>query len=914
MDLWVVYSKTAKGLRARSSWIGGLSSQLMRVLSLIDGKSNVATLMTQADSFTEEELQNAFTKLESDGYIRPILSRAAEEHHLPPHETSSPMVVEEVYQVEEIEADTLDFTNFKADDESKPKAKEAAEAKAREEAEAKVRAEAERKAKEEAERKAKEEAEAKAAAERQAKQEAEARAKAEAEAKAKEAAEAKAREEAEAKVRAEAERKAKEEAERKAKEEAEAKAAAERQAKQEAEARAKAEAEAKAKEAAEAKAREEAEAKVRAEAERKAKEEAERKAKEEAEAKAAAERQAKQEAEARAKAEAEAKAKEAAEAKAREEAEAKVRAEAERKAKEEAERKAKEEAEAKAAAERQAKQEAEARAKAEAEAKAKEAAEAKAREEAEAKVRAEAERKAKEEAERKAKEEAEAKAAAERQAKQEAEARAKAEAEAKAKEAAEAKAREEAEAKVRAEAERKAKEEAERKAKEEVEREAKEKATFEAESLIQQEAARLTAEPTDQEEAEAPSAPKPRKAPINIAKLTSIAAVSVLAAVSLLLVTLYFINLSGIIPIEKLASDKIHETVTVGSMRAALLPTPHFVLEGVKVSNAADVTIGAVRVFPVIGTLFEDTKTLRRLEIDSMTVPQESLDKVMKWMEASRGPGKLRLSHVSLRNNQVAVQGLQIPPFDAELRLDASDQLEGATLKSSDGNLSAELTPHSDRLEGTISATAWQPPIGKALVFDELNAKVIASRNGIKLVDIGGRIYGGAINGNATVGWDGPWTIGGDFTLSNASLSGISQAFGMDIALTGDLDMKASYSAKANDLPSLLNKPTIKASFTCRDGSVGSVDLARIVVQDTRGGSENLTRFDKLSGSMDLADGYYRFRQLKLIGGQLSAGGDIDLTPNQTLSGKINAEMAVQSRRFHAKLNLSGNPKQPQLK
>jgi len=53
---------------------------------------------------------------------------------------------------------------------------------------------------------------------------------------------------------------------------------------------------------------------------------------------------------------------------------------------------------------------------------------------------------------------------------------------------------------------------------------------------------------------------------------------------------------------------------------------------------------------------------------------------------------------------------------------------------------------------------------------------------------------------------------------------------------------------------------------------------------------------------------------LKLIGGQLSAGGDIDLTPNQTLSGKINAEMAVQSRRFHAKLSLSGNPKQPQLK
>jgi hypothetical protein len=469
---------------------------------------------------------------------------------------------------------------------------------------------------------------------------------------------------------------------------------------------------------------------------------------------------------------------------------------------------------------------------------------------------------------------------------------------------------------VRADAERKVKEEAEAKAAAErqAKHEAEARAKAEAEAKAKQEAARLTAERTVQEEAEAPSAPKPRKAPINIAKLTSIAAVSVLAAVSLLLVTLYFINLSGIIPIEKLASDKIHETVTVGSMRAALLPTPHFVLEGIKVGGAEDVKIGAVRVFPVIGTLFEDSKILRRLEIDSMTVPQESLDKVMKWMGASRGPGKLRLSHVSLRNNQVVVQGLQIPPFDAEIRLDASDQFEGATLKSGDGKLSAELTPNSDRLEATITAAGWQPPIGAMLVFDELNAKLIASRKGIKIVDIGGRIYGGAINGNGTVAWDGPWTVAGEFTLSNASLSAISQAFGTDIVLTGDLDMKANYSAKANDLPSLLNKPTIKGSFTCRDGSVGSIDLARIVVQDTRGSSENLTRFGKLSGSMDLADGYYRFRQLKLVGGQLSAGGDIDLAPDKNLSGKISAEMAVQSRRFHAKLSLSGNPKKPQLK
>jgi hypothetical protein len=65
---------------------------------------------------------------------------------------------------------------------------------------------------------------------------------------------------------------------------------------------------------------------------------------------------------------------------------------------------------------------------------------------------------------------------------------------------------------------------------------------------------------------------------------------------------------------------------------------------------------------------------------------------------------------------------------------------------------------------------------------------------------------------------------------------------------------------------------------------------------------------------MDLTNGSYQFRKINLAWGNLSASGNMDITANKNLSGKINAEMILQSRQFRTRLDISGNLKQPQLK
>jgi hypothetical protein len=66
------------------------------------------------------------------------------------------------------------------------------------------------------------------------------------------------------------------------------------------------------------------------------------------------------------------------------------------------------------------------------------------------------------------------------------------------------------------------------------------------------------------------------------------------------------------------------------------------------------------------------------------------------------------------------------------------------------------------------------------------------------------------------------------------------------------------------------------------------------------------TRFDKLTGSVKIKNGSYQYRQLALKSDQFQASGNVDIQPNQEISGNISANLAAQSRRLQANFNLAG--------
>ncbi len=681
------------------------------------------------------------------------------------------------------------------------------------------------------------------------------------------AAEARARRDEQAKTRAEEEERANLEAEL----EAEALA---KEAKGRAQAEATAEAEALAREAAEkARARAEAQARLEAEAQVRASEAA-------AEAKAKAEARTRLEAEARvrealAKAEAEARSREQAEAKARAEAEARARAEAEARAKEAAEARARE-AEARA-------KEAEAKAKAEAEARARAAEEARVKAEAEARARKRLEARARE-AEARAREEQAARAR-EAKAKAEEEARAKAEAEAWAKAEAEARARKEAEAREQAE-------EAQARA------EAAERAIAAARTMSAEQA---------KAKGKAAATPKAGKKP---AKWGRILGAYLAGLVVITVVLVQVAPLSFYIPqVEKLASDRLREPVTISSMHVSLLPRPHLVLDAVAVGRLQDLKIGTVRVTPELMSLFGGARVLKTVELESLSLDQDALSMASQWGTPGRDGAsqKLRVDQLKLKDARLLLKGITLPAFGGVLELGRDGALRKASLRSADDKLSMEFTRTGPEFGLDLTAWNWQPPTGPAVVFTELHLKGVTKPGGLLINAVSGRLYDGTVSGSARLGWDDGWRLDGHLDAAKVDLNPLVKALAPDMSAKGKLDAEVDYLMRGRTWEGLWREPRVKAVFKVRDGEVYNMDLMRALQappgEPVRGGQ---TRFDELSGTLTLSQGVYRFRQLNLSSGLLRAGGYGAISPNGEWSGQLDVEVKSKSITVAAPLGLSG--------
>ncbi len=382
MDKKTIYSKTGKGVLEIKNKAGKLPKDLVKVLTLIDGKSTVADLIAKAN-LNDAEINKALSDLTTGGYIKEFANTSTGTQgggggsYVDDLDfTSSLSPGKNVYQNAQSEwrqRETADRAKAEQDAKSKREEeerlkKEQAAKQAREESTHLAKIEAERKTKEAAGQKVREETERKAKveadvmaqtqrdlakileAERKTFELAERKKLEEQQQKAKEDTERRSREESESKVKDDDDRRRREEEERKRKEEDD------RKRKEEEERRRREDEERNKREEEERKRREEDERKKREEEERKRKEDEERKRKEEEE------RKRREEAERKKREEEERKRKEDEERRRKEEEERKRREEEERKKREEEERKRKEEEEhARAEAERKRKEEEERR-------------------------------------------------------------------------------------------------------------------------------------------------------------------------------------------------------------------------------------------------------------------------------------------------------------------------------------------------------------------------------------------------------------------------------------------------------------------------------------------------------------------------------------------------------------------------
>jgi chemotaxis protein histidine kinase CheA len=580
----------------------------------------------------------------------------------------------------------------------------------------------------------------------------------------------------------------------------------------------------------------------------------------------------------------------AAERKAREAAEAKAAAEklayeqAERNAMQElalkvaAERKAREEAEQQAQAARQAREAAEQRAQAAAGnpdelRKAREQAEASARAAEEAVARANAI----------AAEAAQAKFVAESRVKAEQEARAAAEQRAKAE--AVQRVMQEQQSQQRAESDVQARVAQELKAREQAERDADAKARAEAEAR-----ARKAAEERKlrgPEPVVANGAPPQVRRKKNWALRGAVATVVLVAAGIGLL---HVMPLSGYVPgVQDLMSKRVGQPVTIGSMRYEMFPASQLTLQSVNIGKLQEIKIDAL-VVPIgpVG-LLSGTRSFDTVEAHRVAVQQDALAALPAWTHAQSAEPALQVRRVKLRSVKVASARLELPQLDVDAGFGTRGELTKATINVQKARF--DVTPKDKTWEVTLSASGWRPFIGPAIEFDEIEATAIVDSNQATVSEYKGRVGGGAISGQFKVRWNGAIQGSGDIKLENGRLNQLMPYFTRNFTSSGTLSLTATYALSSTDMRTLFDGARLEGTFSIAGGEFNNVDVARALQAAKAGGLRGgKTRFENLTGAVQVNGNQVSYRQLQLTSGALSASGNVEINDG-TLSGRINAEI-----------------------
>jgi uncharacterized protein involved in outer membrane biogenesis len=378
----------------------------------------------------------------------------------------------------------------------------------------------------------------------------------------------------------------------------------------------------------------------------------------------------------------------------------------------------------------------------------------------------------------------------------------------------------------------------------------------------------------------------------------------------------FFIALDGYIPqIEKAASARVKEPVSIKSIRFAALPLPSVVVEGITVGTADDVKIGKVRVIPDLFSLWQATRVVKSMEIDSLILTQKAIDRIPGWSTADgAAPSQVRIESIRLDNAMVKLGKTDFGPFDARINLDEKGEPGETSIVTKDGKFKAFIKPDNSKYLIDASARGWTLPVGPALVFDELSIKGVATLHDAELAEVRSRLYGGTAMGRMSINWQKGLRLDGNLEISQVETQQLASLLSPGTHVSGKLSAKPVFSAAAASADQLMHALRLETPFNVQNGTIHGVDIqkaaANLVKQGTTGGE---TRFEHLSGHLFMERGGYRFTQLKIASGALAADGNVNISAKKELSGRINAQINAVGTSAKVPLNVAGTVDAPLL-
>ncbi|MBI5435598.1 MAG: hypothetical protein HY937_00530 [Nitrosomonadales bacterium] len=361
--------------------------------------------------------------------------------------------------------------------------------------------------------------------------------------------------------------------------------------------------------------------------------------------------------------------------------------------------------------------------------------------------------------------------------------------------------------------------------------------------------------------------------------------------------------------IENKMSAQLRQPVHIGHLKATLLPLPKLELQDIAVGSARELKAGNVVLNFGFSALFSEIKAIGRVEIDNLTLSAESFDKALGWLQAAGGDANYPVAHMELRHASVSGEGISLPSVNGSADLDAQGHFTKVVLGSEDGKLGMELKPQQSRWQIALNLKESSLPLLPGIPFNELNAKGEVDEGAARFNEIDGRLYGGALMGNANLTWQKDWQMQGHLTVKAMELQNTLPQFGV----TGEMEGDANFTLGGAKLPQLTNALNLDGSFLVKKGVINNIDVVEIAA-NRKGAAGGRTHFDELSGVLQADNSGQHLSQVKISAGVMSANGFIDVSPGRQLSGRLNVDLKMRAGMGSVPLSLSGTAGKPVLR
>ena len=401
--------------------------------------------------------------------------------------------------------------------------------------------------------------------------------------------------------------------------------------------------------------------------------------------------------------------------------------------------------------------------------------------------------------------------------------------------------------------------------------------------------------------------PKVRGKPFPLGKIA--AGIGVLVVLMAAVLPMFWPMQQYVAQVEQQLSTQLQQPVHIGSMKAVLLPLPKLELQEVSI-GLQNIKAGSVVLNFGVSALFSNTRPIRQLELNDLTLKAETFDVALSALRAVGSDARYPVAHLALQRGQVSGEGWALPALSGTLDWEAG-LLSKASLHSEDNKLSVELLVQQAAWQFDVRIKDSALPLFPGVKFNELNTKGVADTNGARFNEVDGSVYGGLLNGKANLNWQRGWQLQGHMGVK---LLELEQAY-PNYGISGELESDINFVFAAEKLGQIGAAPHVESNFVARKGVINKIDFVETATSSGhRGSAGGRTHFEELSGSVQVEGENRHFRQLKLVAGVVNATGTLDVAPGGELAGRLALDLRMRASQGSVPMQLGGTLSQPVLR